>query len=71
MVRNEEGRLMSCLVEGMLETRFDSKQEMEEALGVNGETLDSCGSFEVLDQLLHYCVRNVLPMESLLDKLTN
>ncbi|MDD2648671.1 MAG: hypothetical protein PHI27_08395 [Eubacteriales bacterium] len=70
-MNSAEGRLMSCLVEGMLETRFESKQEMAEALGVNEATLDSCGSFEVLDQLLHYCVRNVLPMESLLGKLIN
>ena len=65
-----EEQLIDKMVENMLDIRFHSKQEMSDALGIDAAVLESHGSFELLDQLLHYCVKNVLPMESLLNGIT-
>ena len=62
---NEEQQLVNCMITGMLELHFHTKQELALALDVRADMLDHPTSIEILDCLLHYCVRHDLPMEPL------
>ena len=60
---NKEEPLVNGLITAMLETHFQTKQAMAQALNLTEETLEQSNSLAVLDCLLHYCVNNVIPLE--------